>query len=119
MKALFLTVLLLPLFAIAQEAAAPVIPLIPGWLETLLSFVAMVPAVGPYLSDIVKYAGIIAGVLTAVSTALIAIQKSLEPLAAKLDADGKLKAGLDAITGLLAKALPYIQYFSMYNVQKK
>ena len=116
-KVLFVMVaLMLPTMAFAADA---MIPVLPDWIEGLLAFIGSIPAVGPILAEVVKYAGILAGALTAASALLLGVSAALAPLAAQFDKEGKIAKALNAANAFIAKILPWAQYLSMFNVQKK
>ena len=87
----------------------------PEWLSAVLGMLQSIPKVGPVLVIVLKWAGGIAAITTALSACVIVVIKVLKTLSGA--------AGLDkALEGLAwfeEKVLPKIQWFSMYNVQKK
>lgn len=87
----------------------------PVWFEKFMAFLSTLPKVGPVLEKVLLILGVISSVLTIVSTAFVAVGKSLvgvlklakfEEIALKVEHYGKLAA-------------PYLKYLSMYNVKKK
>lgn len=89
---------------VAQTVSAP------DSIDNIIGFVLGVaqgiPAVGPYLVITIKILGIVAAVLTGLSAVLMALQKSFNLV------------GLNSIGNVIAKVLPYVQYASMFNLQK-
>jgi hypothetical protein len=85
------------------------------WLTSVINFLLGVPYVGPVLVFVIKWASIISGIATALSAALVTILKLPEVVAIF---SGSQK-WLERIQWVKEKILPWIQYFSMFNVQKK
>lgn len=87
----------------------------PTWATELLSTIAGLPVVGPYVSQILLWLGILAAILTTLVAAALSILASLK---------GAFKwAGLDsavaAITAFQAgPVMYYLKYFSNFNAQK-
>ncbi len=108
--------LMVSVAAVAQEAVVvPQSAVPPEWLTQLLVFAESLPYVGPAMIFIMKWAGFLSVLLTAVSVFVegvkVAVVQSFkwagfEEKAAKIEA-------------MLNKVLPYLKYLSMLNVQKK
>lgn len=106
------TISILGSFAIfAQGVASNSIGVTPDAIDNVIAFVlnlaSSIPAIGSYLALALKIAGIAAAVLTAVSSLLFALSSVLG------------YAGLVSAKKYVDLVLPYVQYFSMFNVQKK
>lgn len=113
MKKLFYVFMFLaPVVVMAQVASNSIEPSVqPDSIDNAIMFVlnlvASIPALGPVLAIILKVLGIAAACLTGVSAILIALSSALNVV------------GLQSAANLIQKVLPYIQYASMFNVQKK
>lgn len=116
MKFKLLFLVLLACFFSAVALAADADPnQAPEWLAMVLSFLQTVPYVGPYLVTVLKWLGVLASVMTAVSTAAMIALKALEGAVVWA---GWAK-GEAAVEWLQKNVLPKLQWFSVYNVQKK
>jgi hypothetical protein len=111
-RLVFLVTMLFGFTAIAQVAAIPGSE-IPEWFAPLLGMIAGLPKIGPFLVAVMKYAGMIATLLTALSSILIGLQKVLEQLqkAKELAVVNKIIAGIKVM-------VPWVAYLSMLNVSR-
>lgn len=103
---------LIPMVALA---ASPEVISPPDWLVGILLFIQSIPAVGPLLVKVSMWAGVVASVMSALSVAVQGVLSGLSGIAGW--------AGLsdlsEKIKGISDKILPWLQYLSMFNVQKK
>lgn len=102
-------------FSVHAEVLAADPTEVPSWLKLIIDWVVAIPAVGPVILSVLKWAGVVAAVLTGVATLVTGVAKSLEVLGQALgfqEFAKKVKAFYDAVW-------PYIAWLSMYNVQKK
>ena len=87
---------------------------VPAWFDMVMKMVLSVPYVGPFLMSCLKYIGIVAAVMTAISSSFMLVSKSLEKLA--------LGTGFVAIADKIKKVydliFPWVGYLSIYNVPK-
>jgi hypothetical protein len=109
-KTLVLAVLLAPIAVLAQEVAPP-----PEWALSMFQWLVEIPYVGPALGWFVKVAGFIAAVLTLLSAFLVGLAESFKKVTSWM---GMQKAA-DLVDEWTKKILPFLQYLSMFNVQKK
>ena len=115
-----LVVMLLALpFLVLAQTAAPVVPveppawMPPQWLVSVLEWVQKLPKVGPVVVQILMWLSVVAVVLTAIHTAMLAVLKGLTPVLNMVKLEGLAKK----INDLYEKVAPYIKYLSMYNAQ--
>lgn len=105
MKKLSIIALALFPFAIFAQTATP-----PDAIDNIISFVlgiaAGIPAIGAYLPLVLKILALVAVFLTAASSVLLGLKAAFN------------LAGLDGVANFIGKILPYVQYASMFNVQK-
>lgn len=104
--------------SLAPSQAAVAVPAVsapPAWATVILTTVANLPVVGPYVSQLLLWLGILAAILTTLVGAVLTILASLK---------GAFKwAGLDtavaAITAFQAGPIMYwLTYFSNFNAKK-
>jgi hypothetical protein len=104
-----------PVAAVAAAPAAPsavdqaVAP--PGWLKAVIAYAVAVPTIGPIVVEILKWIGVLASLLTALSSLLIATNKAFE-------AAGKVWGEFSKVKAFLDKAIYYVGYLSVFNVRK-
>lgn len=67
-----------PAAATPAVAPAPAVSALPAWVQELLSTVATLPIVGPYISTALMYLGILGAILTALVTFLNAAATALK-----------------------------------------
>jgi hypothetical protein len=106
---------LLPPVVITPEAAAQEALEPPKWLEKAVSHAMTLPIVGPVLVEIMKWLGMIAAVMTALATAFMAVAKALSAVLKGM----KLIELAVKVEALYTRVAPWLQFLSMYNVQKK
>lgn len=114
-----LAVFLVTAFAIAADAgataAAASAATPPEWLSAVLDLVVSIPVVGPIVVTALKYVGLVAALLTALTTFVHSVSTAV---AAVFQA-----AGLGNVAQKLLKlrdtVYPYLAYLSVYNVQKQ
>lgn len=85
------------------------------WLPALIGMLNGIPAVGKYLAIAFQVAAVTSASLTALVVFLETILKIPEVAARWAGAEDLA----DKIEEFKNKVLPWIKYFSMYNVQKK
>ena len=110
MKYLYLILIFLPMALLAQAVADNSIApndWISNGINVVLGILNSIPAVGQYMVEAIKILVIVSAVLTVVSAALMALAKIFN------------WSGLNAVESWILKILPYVQYASMFNVQKK
>ena len=85
------------------------------WIGPIINFILAIPKVGPILGTVFQVVSAVAGVMTFVSVAVVGIL-GIPEIAARFagapDLANKIKAFSD-------KVLPFLKYFSIFNVQKK
>jgi hypothetical protein len=117
MKRVFYIFAVLCLFgasmAFADDAVA--IPAGLEWLTPVMSFLMTIPAVGAILAKVFPIIAIVAGVFTYLSVAAMGIFRLPAVLAQWAGAQG----AADKLNALHDKIAPWLQYLSMFNVQKK
>lgn len=104
---------LAPVAALAADVPAEVVP--PDWLVAVLMFLQSIPAVGGIIAKVVMWAGVLSSVMTAVSLGVQGILMGLSAIAGFAGLAGVA----EQIKALSEKVLPWLKYFSMFNVQKK
>lgn len=105
------------MIASAAMAADPVaIPAPAGfeWLGMVLQFLMGIPKIGGILASVFAVVALVATVMTALSTAIQVILVSPEVMARFAGAHDMA----DKIKAVSDKVLPWLQYLSVYNVQK-
>lgn len=109
-----------PLLAFGADAVSP-IPPVPGmdWLtaavQTVLGIVNAIPGVGPVITAVFMVAGLVSGVMTALSICVQAVL-AVPEIAARWKG---AHAFADKVKALSDKILPWLRYLSMFNVPKK
>lgn len=93
-----------------EVASAP-----PEWAIALFQWVEGMPYVGPAIGWFVKVAGFVAAILTVISAFIWGLAESLKQVTTWAGM-GKIASKVDEVT---KKILPFLQYLSMFNVQKK
>jgi hypothetical protein len=110
---LFLIVFLVSFNVMAQGGVDPVaVP--PEWVANVLVWVKTLPYVGPVVVEILKWVGLVAGVMTALSVmaqALLAIPEIAARFAGAPGLAEKIKYWSD-------KILYWLKYFSVFNAKK-
>lgn len=115
-----------PLTLYAQEAAAlvpvaidaPAVVQPPpgfGWLASFIEWLVTIPKIGPIIVIVFKWVGAVASVATAISVAVQAILKV--PELGLRWAGAKIWAY--KIADFTLKIKPWMNYLSIFNVQKK
>lgn len=110
---------LVPMLAFAADGD---VAQAPEWLGAILTFVAGVPYVGPVIVEVMKWLGVIASVMTALSLGVQGVLMALAGLASlsgKLTGLESLKSAAEKIKEWSDKILPWLRYVSVFNVQKK
>jgi len=85
------------------------------WIPSVLGMLKAIPAVGKYLVYVFEFAAVASASLTALAVFLKSVL-AIPQLAAKWAGATELA---EKIKSFEEKVLPWIQYFSMFNVQKK
>ena len=88
---------------------------VPAWVAPVLGFIQGIPTVGPILSIVLQWMAFLAAALTALSGFLMALKAATVGMANLAG----LAAFADKAEALFEKILPWVKYFSMFNVQKK
>lgn len=101
--------------AFAGDMVIPAEAAPPAWFMPVVNLVVGLPYVGPYLLVAIKYLGLLASVLTILSATVQALL-ILPEVAARFMGAPKLADQIKSVSDVV---LPYLKYFSMYNVQKK
>lgn len=106
-----------PIHAHADTVAAASVAAPAGyeWIGAAVAFLQNMPAVGQYLAAIFSIIALISAVMTFISVAVHGVLTAPAVLARWAGASS-IAAKIDAVT---AKVLPWLQYLSMFNVQKK
>lgn len=94
----------------APEAASPY----PSWLPLIVTQAEQLPTIGAAVQTGIAWAGTIAGVATAASVFLMTIFGSLQGV---LHSTG-LSNLATKVQAFEAKVMPFVQYWSMFNVQR-
>lgn len=110
-KAVAVALVLVPAFVFAEEAPTDV----PAWLQMVMDFIVAIPGVGPIVLEVLKWLGVVASVMTALSTALMAVSEALKKVGIALGFS-EFAAKIDE---LYKKIWPYIAWLSIYNNKKK
>jgi hypothetical protein len=87
----------------------------PEWLASALAFVSSIPKVGPLLVVAAKWVGFVGAVFTILSTAVEALLL-LPEVALRLS---KAPEWATKVQKFRNTIVPWLKYFSIYNVQKK
>lgn len=103
---LFMFLVLFAVPAFAQVGAVS-----PDFIAQVLAFLANIPYVGPVLAFIAKWGGLVAGLFTSISVALVAVLKTPELLARWAGA-GPLA---DKIKAFADEVIPWFKYLSIFN----
>ena len=111
MKSIIFLLALVPVIAFGQDVPVEV----PAAITALLAFLGGIPGVGPVLAKVILYVGVLSGVLTAL---VVFVASILKPLELILGA-AKLQGASEFVAKVQAKVLPWLKYFSAFNVQKK
>ncbi len=116
MKKLFLFVLLMiPMMLLGQEVVAESGATdLPAWVASLVTFVMGIPKVGPVIVAVIKWLAVGSAILTAISACLQAVGTALVAVGNVAGAQGFV----DKVKAISDKILPWLKYFSMFNVQK-
>ncbi len=127
MKLILVALMLLPILAFAQTPAASPIqspvqaeqldvdPIPQGVVDTL-SAIENLPYLGPVVSKIILWAGILGTLMTILATFVIGVIKALGPVLA----NSKMQDTEAFVQKLLdSKAVYYLKWFSFYNAKKK
>lgn len=88
----------------------------PEWLQKAVLIVKELPLVGPIVVEILKYLGVLAAILTALTACALAILKSLKLVLKLVKLDSYI-AKIEAIEN--SKVLYYLKFLSNFNAQKK
>jgi hypothetical protein len=111
MKNFLFVLLIIP--AICFGAVEPVE--LPEWVAAAVNFMTNVPYVGPVLVVVLKWASIISAIATALSLFVQAIFAALIGVGNFVG----LEDEAEKFKSLSDKILPWLKYFSMFNVQKR
>lgn len=88
---------------------------VPSWVAGVMIFIQQIPYVGPIVLEVVKWLGLVAGILTAISAFLIALQKVFSAM----EKVAFIGAAFAKAVEFIEKILPYVKYLSMFNVAPK
>lgn len=86
----------------------------PVWLKYGVETAVGLPYVGPVLVEVLKWVGVVAALLTALSAFLLAVSRALAGIVKLVP----MLSALDKVKALVDKLLPYAMYLSVFNVQK-
>jgi hypothetical protein len=106
----FIAVMVFSVSVLAQSD-----PQIPSWVPYIIGLLNGIPYVGPVFIFIAKWGGLLAGLFTALSVAVQSVLKVPELILVWTGA----QTAADKVKALSDKILPYLQYLSIFNVQKK
>lgn len=116
---LFALMFLFPVMVLAQAASpapgAVAVYVPPSWLTDILTWVQGLPKVGPIVLAVLTLLGMVCTLMTLLSTFLLSVKASIQGVAKLAGA----VAVIDKVEAVYQKIAPYVQYLSMYNVQKK
>ena len=126
MKLFLVALMFLPILAFAQVPATSPInqaaledvaadPIPQGLVDTL-SAIESLPYIGPVVSKIIMYAGILGTLMTILATFVIGVIKAVGPVLANQksqDVEAFVQKALDS------KVVYYLKWFSFYNAKKK
>ncbi len=101
---------LIPMLAFAAGELDP-----PSWLGTIIDSISGVKFIGPAILFIIKWAGLVAGVMTVLSIFVQGLLGIPEVIARFSGAP----VLADKIKSISDKVLPWVKYLSNFNVQKK
>lgn len=111
---LFLSLMAVSLFAVAATANADTtVSPYPSWLPLIVTQAETLPTVGTVVKSVIAWAGTISGIATAASVFLMAFFGSLQGM---LHSSGFSAFALK-VEAFAAKVLPWVQYWSIFNVQ--
>ena len=114
MKKLLFLILCFLSFPLLAEVVAENAAVLPEWVGQIVIFLTGIPTIGPILVLVIKWVAIITAVLTVVSA-------TVQSLSTILVASGHflgLKKFADFIAKWSGKLLPYLKWFSAFNVKK-
>lgn len=118
-KYLWLFLVTMCLFAVGAHAADVVDPNqvteVPSWLKAVLDLVSGLPYVGVVVVEVLKWTGLVAGVMTALATCIMTLSLALQGAGVLLGFT-KVAETVKKYTDMI---MPWLQYLSIYNVQKK
>lgn len=108
--------------AFAQDVApiipapSPVVTPPPGleWLGAFIEWLSAIPKVGPVVVNVLKYVGAAAAIFTALSVAVSTVLK-VPALVARWAGASAVAANIENFSASLK---PFLDYFSIFNVQK-
>lgn len=105
----------MPFAVHAQEVAGAIPAGPPAWFGEVMTFLVSIPKVGPIIEQVIIWVGVAATVFTSLSIfaqGILAIPQIVAKWAGAHEFAEKVKK-------ISEKVLPYLQYFSVFNVQKK
>lgn len=88
---------------------------VPSWLQFAMDMLVAVPVVGPVILAALKYLGVLAAVMTALSTGLMVIAKALQATGQALG----LVEFSKKVDEFYRAVYPYVAWLSVYNAKKK
>ncbi len=104
--------ILVSIFAVSvfAQVPGPVVP--PDWLNFVLGLISKIPYVGGVIAFIVKWTGLVAGIMTALSVMVQAILGLPEIVARWSGAT----AIADKVKSISDAVLPWLKWLSIFNV---
>lgn len=87
---------------------------VPGYLKGAMDFLVSLPYVGPVLIIVLKWTGLVAAVMTGLSTMVMGIANALKVIGYTMG----FVTFAEKVDGIYKKVWPYIAFLSMYNVPK-
>jgi hypothetical protein len=109
----FLMLLCVPTILFGQEVVNP--PVGFEWLAPVISFLISIPAVGKVLAVVFAIVAVVSACMTFIA---VTVQSFCLLLEKSFKVAGAVVFG-DKIAAIAAKIMPWLKYFSMFNVQKK
>jgi hypothetical protein len=118
-EVLALAVVLLSVYSIV--VLGDVVPLpaldpeVPAWLKMAMDIVVGLPYVGPVVVFVLKWTGVVAAVMTGLSTLVMGVATALKAIGQGLGFQGFAQK----VDELYHKVWPWVAWLSMYNVPKR
>lgn len=107
--------IMMPLLGMAQEVVAAVPAGPPAWFGDVMAFIVSIPKVGPIAEQVIIWIGVGATVFTSLSV-FVQVILGIPQIVAKWSGAHDFA---EKVKKFSEKVLPYLQYFSVFNVQKK
>lgn len=87
---------------------------VPAFLKTAMDFLTTLPYVGPLVLSLLKWTGVVAAVMTGISTMVMGVANALKVIGVAMGFQGFA----EKVDGAYKAIWPWIAFLSMYNVPK-